>query len=165
MKIEGTFGVYENAGAPVGGTDEVQTFTLSAAPASGSFTLEFEGEKTAALAFDADETDVEAALNALGTIGASGVSVGLVGQVFTVTFDGGNMAKLAVPLIEVSANTLKDAGAADVDITVAEDTPGVTATARGAAKAALLLDTSTPDLYINAGTALAPVWKKITRAA
>ena len=52
-KIEGTLGPYENAGVPVNGTDEVQTLTPSAAPASGTFKLKYEGFTTAALNYDA----------------------------------------------------------------------------------------------------------------
>ncbi len=154
----------QNAGAPVAGTDEVQTITPDAVPASGFFKLVFQGQHTAALDFDATAQEVEDALNALATIGTSGVSVTKGGgppEVWTVTFDGGNMQKLAVPLITVEANTVKDAGAAAVTLAVAEDTPGVTATGRGAPKGALLLDTTNGVLYINTGTSLAPTWTKV----
>jgi len=46
-------------------------------------------------------------------------------------------------------------------IAVAETTPGVTATGRGAAKGSILTDTTNGILYINTGTALAPTWTKV----
>lgn len=157
--IEGTLGLYENAGAPVNGTDEVQTLTFAGAPSSGTFVLSFDGHRTAPLAHNVSAANMQTALRGLPSIGASGVSVGLVGQVYTLTFNGGNMAKLAVPQVVVEVNTT------DQTLTPATTTPGVTATGRGAAKGALLIDTTNAKLYINGGTALAPVWKLVTSAA
>lgn len=159
--IEGTLGMLENAGVPVAGTNEVQTITLSAAPASGTFKLEFEGFTTTALAFNVTAAAMAAALNLLPSIGAAGVGVGLVDQVYTVTFSGANMAKRSQPLITVEENTLLDAGAAAVGAVVAEGTPGVDATGLGAAAGALLVDTTNKILYINTGTAAAPTWTKV----
>ncbi len=159
--IEGTLGILQNAGAPVNGTDEVQTITLSAAPASGKFKLEFEGFTTPALDFDASAAEVQTVLNALPSIGAGGVAVGLVGQVYTVTFSGANLAKRAQPMISVVDNTLLTSEEAAVTTVVAEGTAGVTATAMGAATGALLIDTTNKALYINTGTAAAPTWTKV----
>lgn len=61
------------------GTDEVQTVTVNAT--SGSFTLTFSGQTTSAVAYDAPAKEgegagsVEAALDALSTIGGAGGSV------------------------------------------------------------------------------------------
>lgn len=159
--IEGALGeVLTGAGAPVNGTDEVQTITPSAAVASGTFRLVFQGARTALLAFNVSAANMATALNGLATIGASGVGVTLDGGtgVYTVTFSGGNMLKLAQPLITVEDNTVKDAGNADVTLTVAEGTPGVTATGRGNGKGKIYIDTDTGYIYTNTGTALAPVW-------
>ena len=163
--IEGTLGPLENAGAPTAAVNEVQTLTLSAVPASGTFRVAFEGQRTGLLAFNISAVDMQTALRALSTIGANGVTVGLVGQVYTVTFGGGNMAGLALPLLSIEDNTVKDAGLAAVTITPAQTVAGVTATGRGAAPGALLIDTTTKKLYINGGTALVPVWKLVTSAA
>jgi hypothetical protein len=157
--IEGSVGFpLINAGAPSNGVNEVQTLTLSAAPASGTFRVAFQGQRTAALAHNVSAADMQTALRGLSTIGALGVTVGLVGQVYTVTFGGGNMAKLAQPLLTIESNTVKDAGDAAVTITPAESVAGVSATYRGAVKGALLVDTTNGTLYINAGTALEPAW-------
>ncbi len=80
---------YNNGAAVVAGTNEVQTATISGGPTGGSFTLTFNGATTAAIAFNAAAADVQSALEALGTIGAGGVSVtGSAGGPYTVTFVG-----------------------------------------------------------------------------
>ena len=74
----------------------------------------------------------------------------------TVTF-AANLAKLAVPLIEVANNSLTGTSPT---LAVTETTPGVTADERGAPKGAKLIDTTNGVDYINTGTALAPTWTK-----
>jgi len=72
---------------------EVQTVTTSAGADNlgGTFTLGFGGQTTAALAKDASNTDVQAALNALSSVtGASvarGAKMATNGYAFAVTFD------------------------------------------------------------------------------
>lgn len=157
--IEGTLGPLQNAGAPVDGTDEVQTLDVTGTPTGGTFTLSFQGFVTAPIAFDAATADVEAALEALPSIGTGGVAVtgsgALPGNQHTITF-GGNVGKKAQPLIELVDNDLT--GGTDPGVTIAEDTAGVTATGRGAAPGALLIDTTNGELYQNGGTALDPAW-------
>lgn len=160
-QIEGALGPYVNAGAPSNGVDEVQTITPSAAPASGTFKLRFDGFTTSALDFDASAAEVQTALNALPSIGAGGVAVTLADGVYTVTFSGAAVAKRAQNSISVVDSALLDSGAAAVTLTVAEGTAGVTATALGALKGALLIDTTNGVLYQNLGTISAPTWTKI----
>ena len=158
---------YDNAGAPVNGTDEVQTLTIGGTPTGGTFKLAFDGYTTQAIPWfgnnDANLASVTGIiLSALASIGASGVT-GAVGTLtngigtITLTF-GGNLTKKAVPNITVAANNLT--GTAPT-LAIAETTPGVDATCRGAAKGATLQDTTNGILYINTGTALAPVWTKV----
>jgi hypothetical protein len=81
-----------------GANNEAFTITADATPASaGDFTLSFEGETTAAIAFDADAADVLAALVALSNVTAddvtvvasgAGVDLGDAGYILTVTFVG-----------------------------------------------------------------------------
>lgn len=157
--IEGTQGPLENAGAPVDGTDEVQTITVSGTPTGGTFTLSFGGFTTAAIAYNAATAVVEAALEALPSIGTGGVAVtgagALPGNVHTVTF-GGNLGKKAQPLLVLVDNDLT--GGTSPDVAIAEDTAGVDATGRGCAKGCLLIDTTNGELYQNAGTPLDPAW-------
>lgn len=161
--IEGTLGYLQNAGVPVAGTDEVQTITPDAAPASGTWKLEFEGFTTTALVFNVTAAAMAAALNLLPSIGAAGVGVALDGGtgVYTITFSGANVAKRIQPMITVKENSLLTGGAVAVVMTVAEGTPGVSATGLGATPGALLIDTTNKVLYQNTGTAQAPTWTKI----
>jgi len=158
-QIEGALAIYQNAGAPVNGTNEEQTITPSAAPASGTWYLKFEGYTTAVLAWNISAANLQTALNALPSIGAGGVAVALNGGVYTVVFSGANVAKRAQALITVVNSALLDAGLAAVTMVVAESVAGVEATCLGALPAALLLDTTNKILYVNAGTQAAPTWQ------
>lgn len=161
--IEGTLGILENAGTPGNGTNEVQTLTIGGTPTGGTFKLAYEGQITGAITWSAVTntllSNIQTALRALATIGSAGVTCtdgGLVGGIgdVTITF-GGNLAKLVVPNISVDTNSLT--GTAPT-LVVAETTPGVTATQRGAGLGALCIDTTNKKLYINTGTALEPTW-------
>ena len=55
--------------------NEVQTVTITGTPTGGTWTLEFEGEVTSDLAYNAAASAVQAALEALPTIGAGNVTV------------------------------------------------------------------------------------------
>jgi hypothetical protein len=149
-----------NAGAPVNGTDEVQTLTIDAD--GGTFKLKFDGHVTAAISWSATNNtlrdNVDAALEALNNIGTGNVTTAVgtmtagVGTL-TITFVTG-LGKKAVPTITVENNSLTGTGT----LSVAETTPGVDATYRGAASGALLSDTTNKKLYINTGTPAAPTW-------
>lgn len=155
--IEGGF-VYAVAGAPVAGTDEVQTISVTGALTGGTFKLGFEGFWTPALAYNVAIAGVDAALEALPSIGTGNVVTGgtaLPTGPMTVTF-GGSMAKRDVSAIQVD-NTALVGGTLAVAIT----TPGVGATGYGAAKGALITDTTNGVLYINTGTPAAPVLTKV----
>lgn len=151
------------AGAPVAGTDEVQTLTLGGTPTGGTFTLTFEGQTTAAIAWSSTNAtligNIDAALEALTTIGTGNVTTAVgtmtagIGTA-TITFVG-VLAKKAVPTITVANNSLT--GTAPT-VAVAETTPGVSATHRGAPKGALLIDTVNGALYQNTGSAIVPTW-------
>ncbi len=58
-----------------GGTNEVQTVTITGTPAGGDFTLTFQGQTTAAIAYNAIASVVEDRLEALSTIGQGNVRV------------------------------------------------------------------------------------------
>jgi len=163
--IEGGY-EYQNAGAPSAGTSEVQTLTFGGTPTGGTFTLTFDGYTTAPVTWiDSDDAAliaaIDAALEALPNIGTGGVTCAdgtLTDGVGTVTITfGGNLAKLAVPLIVANSSLTGTAPTA----VVTETTAGVTATARGAKIGATVQDTTNGVLYINTGTALAPTWTKV----
>lgn len=155
-----------NAGAPVAGTDEVQTVTFGGTPTGGTFRLMYKGRVTAPISWSAVNATlvaaIDAALEALSSIGVAGVTTAVgtmtagIGTI-TLTFIGAN-GKKAVPLVSVFENALT--GTAPT-LAIVETTPGVDATHRGAAKGEQLTDTTNGILYINTGTAIAPTWTKV----
>lgn len=107
------------------GTDEVQTVTITGAPAGGDFTLTYGGETTGAIAYNALGAAVETALEALPNLDPGDVSV-----------TGGAGGPYAVTFPDLDATTLTAdgsglTGGVDPDVTVATTTPGVTPTAIG----------------------------------
>jgi hypothetical protein len=159
-----TLGPFANAGAPGAGTDEVQTITIGGTPTGGTFKLSFKGQVTAAISWSATNatlvSNIDAALGALATVGGAANVTTAVGTMtagigtITVTFAAA-LGKRAVPTIAVANNSMTGTSPT---IAVAETTPGVDATLVGAAKGALLVDTTNAKLYINTGTTSAPTW-------
>lgn len=158
------YGPFVHAGAPSAGTDEVQTITFGGTPTGGTFQLRFRGETTAAITWSSTNAtlvgNIDAALGALGSVGGAANVTTAVGTMtsgigtITVTFVAA-LGKQSVPLITVADNSLTGTSPT---LAVAETTPGVTATARGAAKGAVLTDSTNANVYINRGTVSAPTW-------
>lgn len=155
--------ILEIAGAPVAGTDEVQTITIGGTPTAGSFTLTYEGFTTGAITWSSTNAtliaNIDAALEALSNIGTGGVTTAVgtmtagIGTA-TVTFNG-NLGKKAVSLM-TATNSLTGT---DPTVAVTETTPGVDASFRNVAgKGQVVSDTTNGKLYINTGTAIAPTW-------
>lgn len=152
--------VYRGAGAPSAGTDEVQTITIDAT--GGTFKLAFGTQITAAISWSATNAtlvaNVDAALEALSAIGTGNVTTAVgtmtagVGTL-TVTFTAA-LGRMAVPTLTVANNSLTGTAT----LSVAETTPGVTATLRGKRKGSLYNDTTNGKMYINTGTATVPIW-------
>lgn len=156
--MEGTYGPLHNAGAPVTGTDEVQTLTITGTPTGGTFRLKFGPFVTAEIAYNAAAAAVDTALEALPAIGTGGVVCAggaLPGTPVTITFSGAGLARRPQPLITVVNAAFT--GGTNPAAAVAETTPGVAETGIGAPKGALLTDTDNGILYINTGTAENPV--------
>lgn len=83
-----TRNVYEHKAA---GTNEVQSVTITGGPTGGTFTLTFNAQTTAAIAFDATAAAVQSALQALSSVGAGNVTTSggpLPGTAVSVTFVG-----------------------------------------------------------------------------
>lgn len=107
-----------------GGTNEVQTVTITGAPTGGTFTLTFRGATTAPLAYNASVAQVQAALEALGSIEAGGVLVAggpLPGTAITVTFQN-QLAGWNVPQMTAAHNFT---GGTTPNVAVTTTTPGV----------------------------------------
>jgi hypothetical protein len=151
------------AGAPTAGTDEVQTITIGGTPTGGTFTLRYRGRTTAPITWSSTNgtliANIDAALEALDVIGTGGVTTAVgsmtagIGTA-TVTFVGTN-AKKAHETMTVGTNSLT--GTAPT-VAVAETTPGVNASHRGAPVGASLVDRTAGKAYINTGTATVPTW-------
>lgn len=112
---------YTGAGPEAGGTPEVQTVTITNTPTGGSFTLTYDGQTTAAIAFNAIAATVEAALEALTNLGP-GVTVAGgpgPGTPWTVTFPAamGNVAQMIA--------TGSFTGGTSPTVAVTTTTPGV----------------------------------------
>ena len=156
-----------SAGAPSAGTDEVQTITFGGTPTGGTFKLAFKSKVTAAISWSATNatlvSNIDSALGDLATVGGAANVTTAVGTMtagigtITVTFVGA-LAKKAVPLISVHQNSLT--GTAPT-IEVAETTPGVSATHRGAKIGTVLTDTTNGKQYIQTGTPPAVTWTVI----
>ncbi len=74
-----------------GGTNEVQTVTITGTPTGGTFTLTFGGQTTSGIAYNAIASAVQTALQALSTIGTSNATVTGgpgPGTPYVVTFTG-----------------------------------------------------------------------------
>lgn len=147
-------------GAPVAGTDEQQTVTITGVPTGGTFALKFEGFISANIAFDATAAVVLAALEALSSIGSGGVTVtGGAGGPYTVTFTL-QRGKIPVVSLLALANNLLTGGAAP-SVTIVEAVPGVEATQRTSKKGTTLIDLTNAILYQNTSDVPnAPTWDK-----
>lgn len=94
------------AGSYSGGTNEIQQVAISGAPTGGDFTLTYDGQTTAAIAFDATAADVEAALLALDNIPAgsvAGTGGPLPGTAVNIEFVG-DLAGLDVSQMTATGN-------------------------------------------------------------
>ena len=149
--IEGLSDGYYGAGAPVDGTDEVQTLTKSGTLSGGTFRLGFGGFVTTALAYNASAATIVAALEALPNIGSGGVTAtgGPINTTAVVLTFAGNLGRKAVALITLYTNSLTGSSPT---IGIAETTAGVDSTPDRAAPGAEYRDTTNGVEYINTGT-------------
>jgi hypothetical protein len=105
-------------------TNEVQSLTVSGTPTGGNFRLAFKSVTTAAIAYNAAAAAVQAALEALSTIGTGNVVCAggpLPGSPVTITFQG-QLAGSNEPLITVVSPALT--GGTTPAVAVAETTSG-----------------------------------------
>jgi hypothetical protein len=104
--------------------NEVQTLTITGTPTGGTFTLTFQGQTTAPIAYNASAATVASALVALSNVNTGEVTGGggaLPGAAVTLTFSG-RYAGGDVSL--VMANGALLTGGTDVTATVAVTTQG-----------------------------------------
>ncbi len=103
------------------GVNEVQTITMTGVPTGGTFTLTFDGETTAALAFDIALPVLQIALSLLLALQGNIVVGGAV-DAWTVTFVNG-LANTNVPLM--TANSASLTGGSTPTATPTQTTAGV----------------------------------------
>lgn len=102
---------------------EVQTITITGTPTGGTFTLTYNGQTTASIAYNATSSAVVTALTALSNIGAGGVTAtggALPGSAVVVTFAGG-LANASHPLMTATGSFT---GGSTPAVAVTETTPG-----------------------------------------
>ena len=127
------------------GTAEVQTLTASGTVSGGTYTLTFNGQTTAALAYNASAATVQAALEALSNVVPGDVLVGggpFPATPLTFTFYGNLIGDAPTISVQTGSLTGSTPGAA-----IATSTPGVAGAADGRSDTANLvglLDTVLP---------------------
>ena len=110
------------------GTSELQAVSVTAT--GGTYTLTFDGQTTAAIAFDATATQLDAALEALPNIGSGDVTVAPPSAgTYNVTF-ANVLARQNVPEMTADSTNLTG-GTASVSTTTPGETPTTTATFDG----------------------------------
>lgn len=107
--------------------NDQQTVTITGTPTGGSFTLTFNGQTTAAIAYNAAASAVVTALTALSNIGVGNVTAtggALPGSAVVVSFAGllGNL-----PQNVMTASGAGLTGGSSPAVTVTHTTPGTTA--------------------------------------
>jgi hypothetical protein len=165
-QVIASHGPYTVAGAPVAGTNQVETLTIGGTPTGGTFKIADGAQVTAAITWTATDATlvaaIDAALEALPTIGTGGVTTaaGTVSSgigTITMTFAGGTTQKRLRPVLTIANNSLTGTSPT---LAIAITTPGVDATAVTALKGAKLVDTTNGIDYINTGSDGAPTWTK-----
>jgi hypothetical protein len=114
------------ADSSVAGTNEVQTLTVTGTPTGGTFKLQFRGQKTATIAYNATAANVDTALEALSLIGVGGVLCAggpLPTTPVTVTFNAAPYAATNVP--NLTPTDILLTGGTTPTATVTASTPGV----------------------------------------
>jgi len=162
--------IFYNPGVPSAGTDKIDTLTIGGTPTSGTFTLQIFGQFTTAITWSATNStllsNINTAIQALNSVGSTGIVVTALSLTagigtITVTYDDllGVYAFPSGTGLQIGANNL--VGTAPT-LAIAETTPGVTATQRGANLGDMCVDTTNGDAYINStGAANAPIWNLI----
>lgn len=104
------------------GTDQAITFTLTGSPTGGTFVVSFGGSTSAAIAYNANAATLQAALEAMPSIGAGNVSVTGASSPWTITFRKSLGAQSnALPTLTTNSLT----GGTSPSLAIAETVAGV----------------------------------------
>lgn len=127
-----------------GGTNEVQTVTITGTPTGGTFNLTYAGQTTAGIAYNAAASAVQSALVALSNIRTGDVTVSGgpgPGTPYVVTF-GGQYSSYDVPLMTTASSLT---GGSSPAAAVAATTAGVAGGTTTGYRAPLVNVVSTPN--------------------
>jgi hypothetical protein len=160
----GVFGIYHNPGAPVAGSNEVQTLTFAGPLSGGTFTIAVDGISTAAITASTVAATMVTAINAqldakfgaaqvVATAGTYAAGAGTI----LLTFSGTNYARRVMSAVTVANNLT----GTSPTVTVTRTTPGVAQTLRDVQPGSLMNDTTNKQLYQAGGTAGALTWAKV----
>jgi hypothetical protein len=136
-------------GPYAGRANEVQTITITGAPTGGTFTLTWDGETTAAIAYNASAATVQAALEALSNINPGDVTCAggaLPATPVTVTFKGRYQGQ-NVP--QMTANSGSLTGGSSPTVTPSTTTGGGSTASDGTETLAGLLFCSVKSPAVN----------------
>jgi hypothetical protein len=160
--IEGVVGrAIGISGAPVAGTNEVQTLTIGGTPTAGTFILTLEGRNTASITWSnvnatllsAINTATDAAFGTGSVVASAGSLTAGIGTVL-LTFGAAYQRRAVATMSATSALT-----GTSPTLAIAETTPGVDATYRGASTGSMVVNTANGTLFVNTSTtAGAPTW-------
>jgi hypothetical protein len=155
---------YRYPGTPPNGTSEIDTLTIGGTPTGGTFTLTYDGQTTAPIAWSATNAtllaNINTALRALGNVGSTNITATAnsltagIGTI-TLTFSGG-LADRVVALMTANGTALTGT---TPTVAVTQATAGVAAL--HGAVGALCIDTTNALLYQYTGTVDAPTWTKV----
>jgi hypothetical protein len=127
-----------------GGTNEVQTVTITGTPTGGTFTLTFSGQTTSSIAYNAIAATVRTALEGLSNINPGDVTVAggpLPGTAATVTFTGQYSSTDVAQMTATGSFT----GGTSPAVAVTTTTPGVAGTSTTGYRAPLVNTDPTPN--------------------
>lgn len=105
-----------------GGTNEVQSLSITGTPTGGTYTLTFAGQTTSALAYNANAAAIQAALLALSNLDTGDVTVTGTGP-YVITF-GGQYANQNVAQITTTASLTGGTSPAAAVTTTTAGVPG-----------------------------------------
>jgi len=155
----GVYGPYYTSGAPVAGTNAVQTMTIGGTGlGGGTFRLSLDGITTAAIAMSLTPAALASNMNAQldAAFGASQIVAtvgtyagGGTGGTMLLTFSGSSYSGRVVNLMTATSALT----GTSPTLAIATTTPGVNATYRDVAKGAVLVDTTNGIHYCKTGNA------------
>jgi hypothetical protein len=150
-------------GAPVAGTNEVQTLTIGGTPTGGSFQLVLNGQATTPIAWSATNAtllaNIQAALDTMfgeanAVVAAAGSLTAGIGTI-TLTYSGLTFRRA----LQTTLTYVNNLTGTSPTLAVAKTTPGVDATYRSASTGTQIVRLDTGVLYVNTSTTLnQPTW-------